>query len=224
VFLDEINSASAALQLKLLRVLQERSFEPVGAAEPVSVDVRIVLATNQPLEELVAEGRFRQDLYYRINVITIDVPPLRDRLADIPLLADHFLDAKCAEMGRRINGFTEEALACFRAYPWPGNVRELENVVERAVVLTRSSRIDVVDLPEHVVHNRPFHAATTGVRGSEGGPLPPLPLRKALEAPEREIILAALEAHDWNRQATADALEINRTTLYKKIKQYGLAG
>ncbi len=152
LFLDEINSASASMQLKLLRVLQERKFEPVGSAETIEVDVRVILASNQPLEQLVAAGQFRQDLYYRINVIAIELPPLRDRTADIPALAEHFLRLQCREHHRQIAGFSPEALELLCKYAFPGNVRELENVVERAVVLARGGVIQAGDLPPTVLH------------------------------------------------------------------------
>lgn len=228
LFLDEINSASPGMQLKLLRVLQERSFEPVGSNDPVKVDVRVILASNQPLEELVARGEFRQDLYYRINVVMVELPPLRDRIGDIPMLAEHFLTLKAAEASRQITGFTSEAMDALRSYAFPGNVRELENIVERAVVLSRSTRIGVEDLPGHVIDNSTGKLLPDHVRAqsSEGGwslsDWRPMPLRDALLEPERQIILAALEANDWNRGETAKQLDINRTTLYKKIKQYGL--
>lgn len=223
LFLDEINSASPGMQLKLLRVIQERALEPVGSHETIEVDVRIVLASNQPLEDLVARGEFRQDLYYRINVVTIELPPLRDRVSDIPLLAEHFLVMKSEEAGRQIIGFSDEAMAMLRQYPFPGNARELENLIERAVVLTRSPRIGVDDLPPHVrgETTSPLLERSSGnVFDYDAGS--PVPLREALEEPERRIILAALQANHWNRQQTADQLGINRTTLYKKIKQYGL--
>jgi transcriptional regulator with PAS, ATPase and Fis domain len=227
LFLDEINSASPGMQLKLLRVLQERTFEPVGSNETVSVDVRVILASNQPLEDLVARGEFRQDLYYRINVVMIQLPPLRDRVGDIPLLAEHFLAIKAKEVGKQVTGFTNGALSALRGYAWPGNARELENIIERAVVLTKSPRIDVADLPANVVENVTGGLLPPQASAGESGPwsigeYSPMPLRKALEEPEKQIILAALEANDWNRQKTAEALDINRTTLYKKIKQYGL--
>jgi DNA-binding NtrC family response regulator len=152
LFLDEINSASPSMQLKLLRVLQERKFEPVGSAETIEVDVRVILASNQPLEQLVAAGQFRQDLYYRINVVAIELPPLRDRTADIPALAEHFLRLQCREHHRQIAGFSPEAVELLRRYPFPGNVRELENVVERAVVLARGGVIQAGDLPPTVLH------------------------------------------------------------------------
>ncbi len=227
LFLDEINSASPGMQLKLLRVLQERRFEPVGSNDTIEVDVRVILASNQPLESLVASGEFRHDLYYRINVIKIELPPLRERIGDIPLLAEHFLETKGKDAGKQLTGFTPEAMEALRRYAWPGNVREIENVVERAVVLTRSVRIGVEDLPPHVIDNStgqllPAHARLHLAHGAGWSADRPLSLRDALQEPERQISLAALEANGWNRQKTADLLEINRTTLYKKIKQYGL--
>jgi two-component system, NtrC family, response regulator AtoC len=221
LFLDEINSASPGMQLKLLRVLQERTFEPVGSNVPVEVDVRVILASNQQLEDMVARGEFRQDLYYRINVVMIQLPPLRDRVSDVPLLAQHFLSMKAKEVSKQITGFTAEAMDALRGYSFPGNVRELENIVERAAVLTRSIRIDLPDLPPHLVAHRQ----------SQGAPVPGpwriddrrcIPLKDALLEPEKQIILAALQANVWNRQKTADQLQINRTTLYKKMKQFGL--
>ncbi|MEO1716355.1 MAG: sigma-54 dependent transcriptional regulator [Planctomycetota bacterium] len=221
LFLDEINSASAGMQLKLLRALQERRFEPVGSNATREVDVRVVLASNEPLEQLVAEKRFRQDLYYRINVVMIELPPLRDRLSDVPLLAEHFLQQFGDELGKELIGFTPEASAALRGYGYPGNVRELQNIVERAAVLSRDVTIGVDALPTHVVN------ADTAVRVgrvADDGPWEPMPLAAALRGPERRILLRALEANDWNRQSTADQLEINRTTLYKKMKQLGIEG
>src|SRR3954470_24056722 len=150
IFLDEINSASPAMQVKLLRVLQERQFEPVGSTETRTVDVRVILATNVDLTSLVAAGTFRQDLYYRVNVVTIGMPPMRDRVGDIALLAGHFLRRHCKEIGREVLGFTESAMSAMQRYPWPGNVRELENAIERAVVLCRRPQIDLEDLPETI--------------------------------------------------------------------------
>lgn len=225
LFLDEINSASPAMQLKLLRVLQERRFEPVGSNETIEVDVRVVLATNEALEQLVAEGRFRQDLYYRINVVRIDVPPLRERPSDIPLLAQHFLEEHAREIGKQITGFTDEAIDALRRYSYPGNVRELGNIIERAVVLSRRQTLGVEDLPSHVVNNAPpaeLIAATDAMIDDANAPWVPTPLVEALQEPEKRIILKALRANDWNRQETARQLNINRTTLYKKMKQYGL--
>src|SRR5580700_3870398 len=150
LFLDEINSASPAMQVKLLRVLQERAFEPVGSSQTRHVDVRVVLASNVDLAELVAAQKFRQDLYYRINVVNIRLPNLRERLGDIPLLSGNFLRQFSKESGREIVGFSEEAMAALQRYQWPGNVRELENAIERAVVLCRRPQIDIEDLPETI--------------------------------------------------------------------------
>jgi DNA-binding NtrC family response regulator len=212
IFLDEISTASPGLQVKLLRVLQEFEFEPVGSTKTQRVDTRVILATNEDLSQAVQEGRFRQDLYYRVNVINIELPPLRERLADIPLLAQHFLARTCEEAGKKTTSFHDDALTALARYNWPGNVRELQNAVERAVLLSRGPQIGVEDLPLHLAAGqsaRPLPAAGT-------------PLKNAMEAPERAIILEVLESNNWNRNATADALGINRTTLYKKMKRLGL--
>ncbi|HVU89274.1 MAG TPA: sigma-54 dependent transcriptional regulator [Pirellulales bacterium] len=213
IFLDEIATASPAMQVKLLRVLQDFEFEQVGGTKTFKVDARVILATNESLEELVRAGRFRQDLYYRINVINVEIPPLRDRVADIPLLAAHFLQDVCEECGKQVPGFTDECMTALEHYHWPGNVRELANVIERAVLLGKGGPISVEDLP----------AAT--VAGGSGRALEPVAgrtLKQALEEPERRIILEVLESNQWNRHATADSLGINRTTLYKKMKRLGL--
>lgn len=225
LFLDEINSASPAMQVKLLRVLQERQFEPVGSTETKTVDVRVVLAANVDLQQLVAEQKFRQDLYYRINVVQIKMPSLRERTNDIPLLANHFLRHYTKELGREIVGMTPDAVAALSRYEWPGNVRELENAIERAVVLCRRPQIDVEDLPDTIrfPNAAPVAASSSGVAVSTVGlPTAPMPLEQALEVPERLIIEAALNRNNWNRQATAAELDINRTTLYKKMRKYRL--
>jgi len=214
IFLDEIDTASPALQVKLLRVLQSQEFEPVGSTKTESVDVRVVLATNVDLEEQIEAGRFRQDLYYRINVVTLQMPSIKDRVSDIPLLAEYFLKRFRVECKRDILGFDQETLRLMQQYPWPGNVRELENAVERAVVLAKGTRIMPHDLPPKVYGEVPSVTDTTEYH--------PMPLKTALEVPEKRIIESALEANGWNRQLTAQQLEINRTTLYKKMKRYGL--
>lgn len=233
LFLDEINSASAAMQLKLLRVLQERRFEPVGSTQPVEVDVRVILATNQPLEGLVASGVFRQDLYYRINVVNIVLPPLRERLSDVSALAHSFLERFAAELRRQIVGFEPAALAALCTYAYPGNVRELQNIIERATVLAQGQIITIADLPEHV---RTPHAkassgfntgGTVGVVMSPAGAQSPqfaagATLQDALRQPERELIEQALRLNNWNRAKASDALGINRSTLYKKMKALGM--
>lgn len=219
IFLDEINSASPGMQLKLLRVLQERRFEPVGSTKTVEVDARVILASNQPLEQLVAAGAFRQDLYYRINVVRIELPPLRDRRADIPLLAARFLEEHARQLGRQLVGFSDEALAMLTRYSFPGNVRELQNIIERATVLARGQRIEVDDLPPQVRSHEPTPQQTPGLAA---GTWVPMTLEEALREPERQIIRRALEANGWNRGKTADQLGINRTTLYKKMRQLGM--
>jgi DNA-binding NtrC family response regulator len=212
IFLDEIATSSPALQVKLLRVLQDMEFEPVGSTETQHVDARVILATNQDLAELVAEGTFRQDLYYRINVVVIELPALRERLGDIPVLAEHFLEVFRQESGKEIQGFTDQAMAALHRYRWPGNVRELENVIERAVVLGKGTWIDLEDLPAELLSGGlPLTASHEGQS-----------LKDALADPERQIILEALKDNGWNRQQTAQALGINRTTLYKKMRKLGL--
>jgi DNA-binding NtrC family response regulator len=235
IFLDEINSASPGMQLKLLRVLQERKFEPVGSTQTIEVDVRVILASNQPLEQLVAAGQFRQDLYYRINVVKIELPPLRDRVGDIPVLAETFLAKHAQELGKQIVGFSSDALDALRRYSYPGNVRELQNVIERAAVLSRGQTIQVDDLPPQVT-GRTDHGdliqdpltarlaiSAPGAHTEEEGWVP-MSLEEALRGPEKLVLLRALRANDWNRQKTADQLGINRTTLYKKMKQHGIDG
>jgi len=227
LFIDEINSATPALQLKLLRVLQEKQFEPVGSHETVKVDVRFVIASNESLDKLVEKGQFREDLFYRINVVTVKMPTLRERTSDIPMLAEHFLHKYCRETGKVITGFTDDATDAMLRYRWPGNVRELENAIERAVVLSRRPTIDIDGLPESIrcqsPDGEPGFVERRKNPGWWAGPSwKPQPLKDALQEPERQIILATLRANDWNRQKTAEVLDINRTTLYKKIKQYRL--
>jgi DNA-binding NtrC family response regulator len=226
IFLDEINSASPGMQLKLLRVLQERRFEPVGSTETIEVDARVVLATNQDLLRLVKEGSFRQDLYYRINVVKIEVPPLRERPGDVMLLAEHFLARQGREMGKQLTGFSEEARSALLRYAYPGNVRELQNVIERAAVLSKRPRIGLEDLPVEVAEarrsERTESPAADGEAEGQDGAWNPMSLEEAMREPERRIILRALRSNDWNRQATAEQLGINRTTLYKKMKSLGI--
>jgi DNA-binding NtrC family response regulator len=213
IFLDEIATASPGMQVKLLRVLQEFAFEQVGGAKTFNVDTRVILATNEDLTKAVAEGRFRQDLFYRINVINIELPPLRERLSDIPLLAQHFVEDTCKEMGRNVKNFSEDALTALQRYNWPGNVRELQNTVERAVLLGKGEQIGVQDLPATIAAGQTIAIAPSNNNG----------LKDAMSAPERAIILEMLQLNNWNRNQTADALGINRTTLYKKMKKLGLS-
>ncbi len=217
IFLDEIGNASSAFQVKLLRVLQDREFERIGQHETVQVDVRVVLATNKDLARAVQAGDFREDLYYRINVVSIELPPLRERRDDLDLLANHFLDKYVDENQKDVRGIDDEALAALRAYAWPGNVRELENVIERAVVLTREPVITKADLPRALLDGT---ADPEVVLPDPGESM--LPLKDALAHPEKRIIERALRANKWNRQRTADVLQVNRTTLFNKMKKYGL--
>lgn len=240
LFLDEIATATPAMQVKLLRVLQEFQFEALGGTETKSVDTRVILATNEDLTRAVTDGTFRQDLFYRINVVNIVLPALRERAGDVPLLVDHFLRQAAETCGREIDGFDSEAINVMQAYHWPGNVRQLQNVVERAVLLARDSRLTVADLPPELT-NAPSQSPTglpepigfgelSASNPSESargravvvGDIDGKSLREALEGPERQIILHALRQHNWNRAATADTLDINRTTLYKKMKKLGL--
>ncbi len=210
IFLDEIATASPAMQVKLLRVLQELEFEPVGSGRTRRVNVRVVLATNENLEPLVAAGRFRADLYWRINVVAIEMPPLRNRASDIPALAAFFLGKAAAAAGRHLDGFTPAARDALMAHAWPGNVRELQHAVERAVFLGIGPVVDITDLPATVL---------AGTRTSVS---PASPLKEALASPERQLILEALERSGWRRDLAARSLGINRTTLYKKLRRLGL--
>jgi len=218
IFLDEIGTSSPAFQVKLLRVVQDRIVERVGDTKTIPVDVRIVLATNKDLERAVAAGEFREDLYYRINVVSIEMPPLRERPGDVPTLAEHFLRRFAAMHGRPPMRFTRDALDLLLAATWPGNVRQLENVVERAVVLGTGDTITGADLPALLPgrDRRTTSAAALPVAIPDG----PLTLRTALEAAERQIIERALARCGGNREKAAVALGINRSTLFHKLRKY----
>ena len=211
LFLDEIGDLPLHLQVKLLRVLQEREFERVGSSRPVAVDVRLLAATHQNLEILVRAGRFRDDLYYRINVVTIALPPLRERREDIPLLLDHFVEKFSRRNGKRIGGLTREAREALLRYDYPGNVRELENLVERAVILTRDEVIGLEDLP-------------LGVKEREGETSGETSLTVRVEGLERRMIREALDRADGVQTRAAEILGISERVLRYKLKKYGLAG
>jgi transcriptional regulator with PAS, ATPase and Fis domain len=208
LFLDEIGDISPAMQVRLLRFLQERVYEPLGAVESVRSDVRIVAATHRNLAKLVKDGTFREDLYYRINIVKLEIPPLRDRLEDIPLLTEHFIDRFNTIQGKEITGINEEALVCLMSHNYPGNVRELENIIERAFILCRSGEIEQKHLPGDICRL----AAADGSTGNMDN-------FKQMEA---SFIMNALRSNNWNRLKTAQALNIHKTTLFRKIKALGL--
>jgi DNA-binding NtrC family response regulator len=210
IFLDDVNCASPNLQVKLLRVLQEKVIERVGGNSPIQVDVRIITATNASLQEEVANQRFREDLYYRINVVSLTIPPLRERLSDIKPLIDHFISHFNQVHHRDIKGISQSARQICLQYRWPGNVRELENVIERAVILCPGEFIVPESLPPHLHEN--LTAASSGA-GS-------LTLEEALARAERQILLQTLESFKWNRQLSAKALDISRTTLFNKMRRF----
>jgi len=212
IFLDEIANASPALQAKFLRVLEDRQFEPVGSNKTRTVDTRIILASNRNLQEEVKQGRFREDLYYRINVVTIHLPPLCERVGDVRLLTQHFLLVYSIQHNKEKLGITDEAMEYLERYSWPGNVRELENVIEQAALLSSGKFIGVEDLPASITQEQDQQQKTYR----------PMGLKEAMAEPEKRIIRQALEVNQWNRQATAKALGVNRTTLFKKMKQYDL--
>ncbi|MGL6076711.1 MAG: sigma 54-interacting transcriptional regulator [Fimbriiglobus sp.] len=208
IFLDEIGEMGLSTQAKLLRVLEGHPFERVGGNTPIQVDVRVVAATNRPLEEAVREGTFRKDLYFRLQVVQLDVPPLRDRVDDIPLIAEHFLKRYSREMGRKIRGFTPAALSKLTSYRWPGNVRELKNVIERAVALSNQAMIDDSD-----IWLSPLELLEVKADPVEFEP-------QSLEKLEKEHIIRTLQHTDWNKSRTAEILGIERSTLDRKIKAY----
>jgi DNA-binding NtrC family response regulator len=214
LLLDEVAEMSPVLQVKLLRAIQEREIVPVGATEPISIDVRIIAATNRDLEQEIRRGTFRSDLYYRLNVITLHLPTLRERGDDVPLLADHFVRQFAA--GRNGNQRTlrlsEDALEALRCYDWPGNVRELENAIERAVVMTRGEVIELEALPDRIMTPAPASLI------SERAPANP-----TLEVIERAYILWVLQAESGNKARAAEILGIDPSTLYRKLNRYGVA-
>jgi two-component system response regulator HydG len=213
LFLDEVADLSLVTQPKILRVLQEGEFERLGGTRTMRVDVRIVAATNQDLGQLVREKRFREDLYYRLKVITINVPPLRERREDVQMLAEHFLRVYAAKNNRRLDGFTPDALRRLEGYSWPGNVRELENVVERGVVLARGSLIDVVDLPEEIAGATPLPEGVLSVR--IGTPLAEV---------EQRLLEATLRATKNNKTLTAKLLGIDPRTVARKLERWDEEG
>jgi two-component system nitrogen regulation response regulator NtrX len=213
IFLDEIGDMSVKTQAKVLRALEEQSFERVGGKDTVKVDVRVIAASNRDLEALIRAGRFREDLFYRLSVIPIEVPALRARTEDVPLLVDHFIRVFSAENGKPVKTLSGEALAHFIAYDWPGNVRELRNMVERLVIMAPRDVIEADDLPAPLRRKE---------RWAEAGAERERTLREARDGFERAYILAELRACDWNMTRTAERLGIERSHLYRKIKAYGI--
>jgi PAS domain S-box-containing protein len=211
IFLDEVGDMSPSLQVKLLRVLQEKEFEPLGATSPRKTDVRIIAATNKDLSKLISEGKFRDDLFYRLNVVKIELPPLSQRREDIPLLIGAFIQKFNAKMGKQIVGVSDQALRLLLKHDYPGNIRELENIIEHAFVLCRGERIDFDCLPKEI---------TEGQKGDY--PSMSLPKETPFEKAETEVIEKTLKKYDGNRIKTAQELGIDRTTLWRKIKKYGL--
>jgi transcriptional regulator with PAS, ATPase and Fis domain len=209
LFLDEIGDMPMGLQAKLLKVLESGEVLPLGDTKTKYVDVRLVAATNKNLEELVANGAFREDLYYRLNVIEVRIPPLRERRDDIEVLASHFVEKYSKENNKRVTGITDEAMEILLAYPWPGNIRELRNVIERAVVLSVDQKIGPEVLPERVK--------------SPAGPKNLGTLKDRLDSYEEKILKDVLDAHSWNKENAASELGVDLATLYRKIKKLGIA-
>jgi len=229
LFLDEIGDISMETQIKLLRVLQERSFEPVGGTRTVQVDVRLITATHQNLERLISEGKFREDLFYRLNVISITLPPLRERGDDIFELALYFLGRASQRVGKPISHFDDDAVESLRRYGWPGNIRELENAIERGVVLAEKPSISLADLPPHVATARPapsrvvetkpqrvIEAAIAGA--TTGEPVAEI----SRDAAERERLISALQRSGGNKAEAARLLGLPRSTFFSKLKKYTL--
>jgi len=213
LFLDEIGDMTLKTQAKVLRALQEQVVEPVGGAASVKVDVRVLAATNKDLPTEIRAGRFREDLYFRLNVIPVYVPPLRDRDSDIPLLADHFMAEFAREYGRRPKRFDAGAMTGLRSYSWPGNVRELRNVIERLIIMVPGDTITIADLA--------FLSRGTALRDADAGAAA-VPLHEARDQFEREYILKALAAQQGNISRTADVLGVERSNLYRKMKAFGI--
>jgi DNA-binding NtrC family response regulator len=215
LFLDEVSTLRPDLQAKLLRVLQEREIERVGSNKPIKIDIRVIAASNADLAESVSKGQFRQDLYFRLNVVPISIPPLRDRRDDIPLLAKHFLNKFNVAFNKKVPGFTEKALDALRRYYWPGNIRELENLIERSVVLsTGDGPVDLKDIPLEILMDSGQDVSDPG---SDMGGL--IALREAFE---KRLIANVLEATGWRQSDAAEILKVNRSWLIQKAKRFGI--
>jgi len=217
IFLDEIGDMSLKTQAKVLRILQERKFERVGGTRTIEVDVRIIAATNKVLEDEIRRGTFREDLFYRLNVVPFQVPPLRERREDIPVLIEHFLDLFCRRESRDCKEMAPEAVALMKSYDWPGNVRELKNIIERLVIMTPGRTITEMHMPAYLAGKdaREDGGRFDGLRDVSS-------LREAREEFEKEFIIQKLEENDWNISRTAEAIELERSNLHRKIKTYGI--
>lgn len=218
VFLDEIAEMSPVLQVKLLRVLQERKFERVGGAKTITSDFRVIAATNRDLAEEVRNGNFREDLYYRLTVIPIESPPLRERKSDIPLLVEKFLERFCVSKKRVIRGVDDDAMECLKRYPWPGNVRELENMIERMVILAAGEVITMDDLPPQLLNPTASMASPAVAEIPETD----FCLSEVVAEYERKLIVRALQQTGWVKNRAAKLLKVNRTTLLEKMKRHGV--
>ena len=217
IFLDEVAEMSPHLQVKLLRVLQEQEFERLGGTKTIKCDVRILAATNKDLDLLVEDGRFREDLFYRLKVIPVKIPPLRERRSDVPLLVRHFLDAMAKAKKKRIKVISKDVLKALVQYDWPGNVRELENIIERMVILAEGESLELEDLPDKVVQKQITEQSAQSLIPEEG-----FSFTHAVNEYERQLIINALEKTDWVKNRAAKLLNMNRTTLVEKIKKQGI--
>jgi two-component system response regulator HydG len=213
LLLDEIGDMPISLQPKLLRALEERKVRPVGGNVETPIDIRVVAATNRDLEYAIEEGRFREDLYFRLNVVLLELPPLRTRGSDVLLLAQHFLEVFSGRMGKKVVGLSSEAAGQLMAYAWPGNVRELRNCLERAVALARYEQITLDDLPDKIRTYKPSHVVVAGTDPSELVPM---------DEVERRYVMKVLEAVGGNRTQAAQVLGFDRKTLYRKLRRYGV--
>lgn len=217
IFLDEIGEMSPHLQVKLLRVLQEQEFERLGGTKTIKCDIRVIAATNKDLDKLVLENQFREDLYYRLRVIPVEIPPLRDRRSDIPLLIHHFVDIMIKTRGKEIKGVSKDVMKAFMNYDWPGNVRELENIIERMVILTDADELTVNDLPDKLFQKQKSEEVGPSMIPDDG-----FSLNNAINDYEKLLIIRALEKADWVKNRAAKLLNMNRTTLVEKIKKQGI--
>ena len=218
IFLDEIGEMSPHLQVKLLRILQEQEFERVGGTKTIKCDIRVIAATNRDLDKLVQDGQFREDLYYRLKVIPIVIPPLRERRSDIPLLIHHFMENISKSKKKKIKGMSKEIVKAFMEYDWPGNVRELENILERMIILAEDDELTLQDLPDKIIEKHHSEEDDLEPEIPEEG----FSLNNAINEYERLLIVRALEKADWVKNRAAKILNMNRTTLVEKIKKQGI--